>query len=655
MPQNRVRFFGRNNILYGMGMDKIETIIIPEFKDVTINDAIEFFNIKQYFDDGARAKDWTDEQYAAYKKKSEELYRLSQRFFNGLNDDNIIEQHKAAEAHYESDFWALFDSCKLYNTISDSIFEQLIQNELVTPEDLFRYKATVKRYDALLRDYLLNSGFGVRILIQVYEQDYKDLGDTKQNKLYLPDSLTDDDVRGLLNMYLDSDNPSPNELESIFWMRAKTHFPIDDDMRFKAKNRHREEMKKRFSSNSTPIYFGYEISIAKDQTEVVKSRIEGRVNHISYSEDWLLFSLDFPSILNNFLYVFGFVDVLEMRCQLVSKNSNVGLYERIFRTGKPFLYPDDMLFRCVNGLALDQIKQYTLFLAENGILFEDVLKWFFTVYLQEEFNCAEIRVSFPSKNTTPEEKCTLLCRMLDSLLKQYRMFVQEKTINFSKLEMQSSSVKLKDIPSLVEKKYIYGTGDIYGMLSKEMFSDQSFLPYVERLVRIKKEYNSFYDLLLNEEVFLTDYYETEIIKIKKLSEYGIISISEDGQIKLSDHIKLTILSDLFKNDVISRQHYPTKAQFVIDDWIEEGILREGSSLLSEQEISYFNYLLNKADEVVNGLDLRNKYIHGIMQMNKDDAIHEKNYYYFLIIFTILAIKINDDFCLYEKQRKEQDA
>ena len=67
-------------------------------------------------------------------------------------------------------------------------------------------------------------------------------------------------------------------------------------------------------------------------------------------------------------------------------------------------------------------------------------------------------------------------------------------------------------------------------------------------------------------------------------------------------------------------------------------------------IDYFNYLLNNV-EFVNGLALRNRYIHGVQQVNLDELEHASNYNILLMVFTILAIKINDDFCIRDDNRK----
>ena len=101
---------------------------------------------------------------------------------------------------------------------------------------------------------------------------------------------------------------------------------------------------------------------------------------------------------------------------------------------------------------------------------------------------------------------------------------------------------------------------------------------------------------------------------------------------------------MYKNDVISKQHYSVSLQKDIDELIEKGVLVQESTLFSRSEIDYLNYMLNRS-EFVNGLEIRNKYIHGIQQVNMNEEEHKQNYYTLLRLFVLLAIKINDEFCL----------
>lgn len=168
---DRVKYYPSNDLFFGHNFSKIEALTIPSLETININDAIEFFQIEKYFKAGTRCKTWADEEYTSYMKKSETLSGLTKRFFNQIYDDNIIHLYNDIELGYHSDFWVLFDNCKLYNRISNEIFEYLINEERVSPHDLFLHKNIVRKYGDILRNYILDNHC-ITILLHAYEQDY---------------------------------------------------------------------------------------------------------------------------------------------------------------------------------------------------------------------------------------------------------------------------------------------------------------------------------------------------------------------------------------------------------------------------------------------------------------------------------------------------
>ena len=236
------------------------------------------------------------------------------------------------------------------------------------------------------------------------------------------------------------------------------------------------------------------------------------------------------------------------------------------------------------------------------------------------------------------------------MLKQFTLYVKHKKIEPKLVSISSNSVKLNQIPSFVENKYIYGEGKVFNQITSLLFSNQCTYSFVKRIDEENRHYDTFFELLNHEDVYLTDYREFEKPAFTMLAEKDLISISSDGKLSLGNTLKVYLLKDLYENEVINRYSYSEKTDKVFEKWIEEGIVRCGSGLFSEPEVNYLNYILNHA-EYVNGLDLRNKYSHGV-QMVLDETVHKQNYYIFLIVLTILTIKINDDFILNEKLKRK---
>lgn len=648
MSNRRVRYYDTSDMMHGYKLDKIETIEIPEFSQININDAIEYYEIKKYFDNNTRSRDWENEVFQQYKEKSDTLYGLTMRFFNCLDNESIISNYNQISLEYHSVFWELFEHCKLYNKFSSDTLKKLLNSEYISPYDIFSCKNVVRKYGVILKEYIQENTYCIQLLLDYYEQDYKE---NHSRKLYLPTELIGQDIAKYFDDYIDSDNTNPNHLEGIINIQKNKRFPIEDEIRLKAKRKHKEAIKK-MRDSGVSLKSSNSIEIVPNQEEIVLNKSNGFNLNYSYSEKHLLETLDYPSILNNFIHVFEYVDSIQQRCIFVSKKSYAGIFEKVFGSKSSRFYFVSYFFNMLNANSTMQLFVYYEFLEKNGIKLENVLKWFFTQYLQEEFGCPEIRISFPSEGSTYAEKCSTIITAFDIAIKQFFLFVKNGEIDFELVQMSTTPIKFENIPSLIENKYIYGEGDKFNNICHLMYSDQSMLAYVERINKQNKDYNSFYDILRYEKVYLSDYPDFVISNLKFLEEQDLILVLSNGQILEKSKAKTIIMHDLYVNEVISKLHYPVFAQETLQKMIKENDLTEKCSLFSQPEIDYLNYMLNRS-EYCNGFEIRNKYIHGNQQVNTDENEHQYNYFTLLKIFVLLVIKINDDFCLHEKEKANQ--
>lgn len=543
----------------------------------------------------------------------------------------------------------MFDICKLFNKVSESVFASLLSCKRISFYDILKYKGIVLKYGNVLRTYILNNYLCVSVLLHVYEQDY-----TGKEKLILPAELSGQDICNYLESYIDSDNPNPNYLSDIENMRCTKQFPITDEIRLKARRRNKIECEKIFE-RGTHLEYEYQVSFNPNQKEEknATNSVENGIRKIclSYSTKWLEETLDFPSILNNFIYIFEFADVPQMRCIHVSKKSHSGIFEDVFSSKSSRFYCCNHSFNFSQAISMMQMTAYYDFLKRNNISLEDVLHWFFTEYLQEEYACPVMRFSMPSSACTYSEKCSSIITAFESAIKQYCLFVKNGDIDFELVTMSTTPVLFENIASQIEGKYVYGIGEDYNRITFMLFSNQCMFSYVKRIRDEDRNYECFFDLLLKEDIYLSDYREEEKSAFEYLSDFDLLTI-DDGKIKLKDKIKLAILKDLYHNEVISQKHYPNSYIYAFKEFMEKGLIIEKSTLFTQPEIDYLNYLLNRS-EYTNGLEIRNKYIHGIQQVINNEEEHKQNYYILLKLFVLLAIKINDDFELKNQEDKTQ--
>lgn len=643
MIKDRVKYYGRDDWAYGHNMQKIEKIAIPIIEDIDINDAIEYYEIKRYFDDNITSPQWSVDGKIEYKEKSIKLFSLSMKFFNSLTDDNILDIYNTVDILYRKSFWEMFDKCKLYKKISDNVFKEIIESKNCQPFLFLPYKDIVNKYDCTIGEYLINSVYGTGVIIHFYEQDFSNI-----EKIYLPKSITGEKIVTSIDNYIKSEHPNPNNLMSIFMMQESKKFPIDDSIRLSAKRRYDEEIKK-LTANSKGVKYGFELSLVEELDDFYSYENNGNFVIIKYNLHFLNEMLQNPDILNNFIYLFDFVDE-QMRCSTVSSKHSGILPERLAMKDTKKDYIADTVFNFKNGIANSQIKTYYEFLKSKNIRLENVIEWFFTKYLQEEFQVPEMKISVPSEGSTYYEKCCLIIPAIDSIIKQFSFFVKDGKIDFELVGMSTKPIKFENIPSLINEKYVCAGNEECNNLSNLLFSNQCLLSFNNKTLKEGKEYESFTDLIMHENIKYDDYENFQKGYLDALMSKGIIEISKKGFIVIKDEITVAILKEIYYFDVINKYDSNSLFHDKIDELVNKGILREYSSLLSIPEINYFNYLLNRS-EYRNGLEIRNRYIHGNQQVLANEKLDKTNYMILLRIFIILIIKINDEFCILDKQKQ----
>jgi hypothetical protein len=104
---------------------------------------------------------------------------------------------------------------------------------------------------------------------------------------------------------------------------------------------------------------------------------------------------------------------------------------------------------------------------------------------------------------------------------------------------------------------------------------------------------------------------------------------------------------------VSYFHLSEAGRAEVEAMERRGWVTRRSSLLTEAEGEYFNFLLNKVD-FGNGPELRNKYLHGSQANANGEDAHFQTYITALKLMMALIIKVNDDFCLSAKEQPESE-
>lgn len=638
--QRRLKFYGLNDHGTYWQVERAAEILEhydPSSTAKDIFEILELHNAQLFAENNLFPNSYTDSQRTACQALVPELRKTVAKFFNSITDTNMASIIVDVDFQHHSDLLLLLSKYKVYNRCDATTVLQVFDKSSIGLGEMLAIPGLVRSYDQELRALLISDPANGEHLVRKYLEK-----DARQ-KVYLPPSFTNDDARTLLNDYLDSNDANPNFVELISLARVKNDGAIDAKIKLKAKRRH-ERWTEEFFKNNSGLKTGCEVAISDVQTEPVEASGDGLVAKFSYSRRWLQDNLDHPSILNNFLYLFGFTDG-RVLLTFPSYHAQLGLFERFMRVAGRDSYPVGAAFRFKEQSSFLQTLMYDRFLRTKGIELESVIAWFFSDYLKAEFGAANFRFAPSSRASTYLEKCRHMFAEMESIVRQFMLYVENGELDTGLLTIVSEPVRYKEIPSLMSGKYVYpSSNEDIQMILHLLFSDQSGLTYIDETLKA----DNAALLLINRRLTYEDFADYQKGHIDYLIQCGVI---EDfgGRVRFASANHFHILKDLFDSEAASYYHYPADMRVLIDEMIAKGWLVRRESLLTEPEASYFNYCLNQAD-FSNGPDLRNKYLHGSQADADDEDEHFRTYVTALRLLIALVIKINDDLCLRDDEK-----
>lgn len=631
----RVKYYSTNDLSAGFYLKRIEDIIcnfVVEKKRVDINEIIELYNIQQFFHNRIYSIHWTKQQLNDYSEIVSDFSKVIGEFFSGINTDTIESMFDTIYYDYRNDFWKLIEKYKVYDKISVEQFRKIILNKHFILNDVLKCKNIVKKFSDEIITYMEKNPFCAEIILSYYLEKH----DRNIESLYFPVELSNEKKTLILDKYIASNSSNINYLKLIFESNSTNNLRLPDRLKLKAKRKYDEEIETLFKEG-TGFEYGAKVSFSNKIDEEFKFETDdNRILSVLYSAKWIKENLDYPTLLNNFIYLFGYTD-LQFRSLHVSRESQMSIIEKYLGIKGRKEYPTGIVFQQIQMLAQLQMIGYCNELEKYNIFLEDIIEWFFCNYLEEEFNVKGFCFNKSSHTVSYLEKCRNIAAEFDNILKRFKIYCEDGEIDDELLHISTEHIFIKDIPSMLSNKYIYPCGNDYQTISNLLFSDQSIIHYLPKL---SNNYNSFYCLLEKENVYYDMFEDYQIPSIDWLIDHNIIKIDNKKRI-MPYWEKIKILNELYQHDVVCFS-YMKKYQSIIMELNKMGLVQFSSSLFSRPEQDYYNYLFNKS-EFDNGLDIRNSYTHGTQRV--DENQNKQDYFIFLRIMILIVIKINEEFCL----------
>lgn len=628
---DRVIFFSKRDMMKVPMLEKAEKLLAGthDFSSMDLNVLLEFHHIHQYFENSLFLDRWTEDQMSGYRQVVKSAFAALRTYLFNIASADFIGEIDKLEFNNRDNFWELFRYFEVYKKIGRDVFVAILTAYPGHIRYILRLKQLVDYYNIELRGFLLTCEESAELLLSHFEQKNEEPSDYN-----FPKSLTDADKHAIILAYLEHPEANLNFVDLV--LNSK-HLKLTPKILLKAKQRS-ESIKKEMFTEENSIKITGNAALKMDQEEMVVFEREGDELVTSYGGAF------FDSITNDLklFSVFGPVFLYtnqEGLITLVNKHTEMNIFEKIGMQSKNE-YNYGVVFAKKDIDSLNQLRLFDLYLTKRGRSIEDLLACFIRGFFMDYFKIEGFTFMMPDANLNPSDKIRLLAPEMEYLLKQYRNFVTDGTISHELLQMDSTPVFYSDIPSLVKKKYLFSTHDSISTIQYHFFDENSFL--ADR--KDTDDRKTLMQAFENGKVYRTDFEDYQQQFLDQAAEAGDLVIGDDGEIQMADPVKVIVAGKLRNNGYISYWHYGTPFRAQIDRLIADGFLEISDQLFTADEVSYFNFYLNKK-EFSNGKDLRNKYMHG--SNVRDERQQKIDYLYFLRTFILVLLKLRDDVTLYK--------
>lgn len=626
---NRVVFYSKQDMACFYELQKAEELLIDISIDkiFDINELLELYHIKRYFENDLYLPSWDEKRKKDFEEKVNRLWDLIRNFWLKIDDTNILPYIENIEFSYQESFWELIQYFQVYKNISKEMFFYILNEYDHYISDVLLLKKLVDYFDNEMANILIKYKKTAELLLSNIEERRI----PNPPSFFFPNSLSLKDKEDIILRYIESEDANLNYIRLVEMSKDSKDLKLSPQTRLKAQKK-ALEINTKIQNEGHSLSIGVQVALSEEQTEPYKLSNKENILIATYSKpyfDQLSSNIDLFHIFSS---IFNFIDNSGL-ITLVSKDHELNILEKIGLISKNE-YSTGVIFNRKAMLSHSQMKLFNFYLNERNTSIEKLIESF--IDLLNKFFNESFKLKLVTESSTYLEKIRIIAPELEFFLKQYKSYVNNKKIDFDLLEFDSTPVRFSEILSLVDCKYVYRNNDVIDKLEYYFFSDQCLLYYVDPY---KDKYNNLYSLLMNEDVQFEAFKANKQNIISKLIEDNYLYVNEDSCVKIKNTVLIYLIRELHHNGVISYWHYDDTIRLVIDKMICNHLVYCENTLFTKQEINYFNYYLNKK-EFTNGFDLRNKYLHG--SNSKLEEVHERDYYFLLQMIVLVILKISDD-------------
>lgn len=634
----RAKFYSVEDLGNGMQLSRAQIVLdgyVTERAYTDINDVLELYNVKLLLDNNLALKSWTSDDIKHYNKIAANFGKDIVTFYRNPESNLDVS---SADFQYQQDYWDVYEKFGLLDLLTEDFVRNVIISQPNQIENILRCERIVKKFDGLLSELLQRYPLSAPLLVNAY---YVTNLVHKERNLNIPSSLSIGQKEKIINDYLDGPNKSIGIVRVIMQSQDTDGLKLCAKTRVKARRTESELAKISEASITSAIQTGFSIKFINDENLPAKQEsLEGLCLLYIYNESYLD-RLNDTQLVDAFYSLFGYLDRNGFLTLCYNWNED-NIFERMETQEVRGIYRMNSMFRMKNNIAVSQVALFDYYLRRRGKRMEDLIKSYFEKHFKADYGFPCLPLSMPNDDDSYANKNKIIAPEMEAVINQFNLFVEEGEID-PELYERSNPLPITLAKSLLYQKHKYvvicdGPNDIY-MPMFYLFSDQQLLGFVDPYK--DNHYSTLFNLLCDvDSVNYNNYEDFQKPKIDYLVQNGYLN-KENGLLTFGNIPRITALKLLYEKREISYYHCDPEVRKEIDLMVKNGWLKYDEFLLSPQERHYVNFFLNNS-EFSNGYQLRNKYSHGRLSCTQSEADQKNAYYYFLMIFVVLLLKMDED-------------
>lgn len=639
MERHRVQYYSQHDLSIGWSLQQIEDLLMnfeaSKFvKD--INDVLELYHIKKHIDRDNHLSTWKEDYINSLKSMVKSFSGIIVRYLRAIPKDALYDYYKSIDWSYTESFWEMVANYNLLDLLDESFLDKVLTED-GNLRLILQQERIVNKFAKYLKSKMMSNSLSAHILLDQYARSsLNDNGGT----YFFPSSLTSDDKEQIIVDFLNQGEPNLNYVRLVMQVKDNANeIILTPKTRLLAQDVEKQ-LNEKFFDKANVTHFAYGVEYDRSDN-IPPTRIGQRENGFIQVHSWkYIEGLNETEKILVFGNLFGLMGE-ECLINLVNKDSETGGLEWAFMDHGKDAYFMNQSCQISNNLALANTNLYSKMLPTMGQRLESLVKNFYEKHFKKDYGYPTLQLTLPAEDADWVAKCRTIMPELDSVSKQYNLFVEEGDID-PRLFSYGKLLLTTDVKSLFKNKYYVIKGNSLEILEPMilLFRTAEILHVVEGFDTTR--IHNFYDFITSCEVpysvYKKDYHKN---KINKLIARGYVKIDEQGVLKPNNKSAIEILGCLWRNRVVSYWHHSKSVRELLDKWKEEDLLEIDDHLLCESERNLFSYYLNN-NKYTNGPAIRNQYAHGGIPVGDDVQVHAKNYYILLMLLILLLLKIEDE-------------